>query len=82
MSLQPQVPSRHRRALPKGQREPSTNQAQATQRRDRPEEFEPRRVQDEGVDAPAEHGHAGREEAGSDRVVTGDEQGDGVGKLG
>lgn len=81
MSLQPQLPSRHRWALPKRKREPASNQAQPTQWRDWSEELEPRWVQDKSVDASAEHGHSSCEEAGSKGVVTGNEEGDRVDEL-
>lgn len=68
-------------ALAKCQRRPSCNHKQPTQRRDRTHEAKPRRIQREGVDAAAEHGHAGREKRCRDGMVARDKHHDGVDEL-
>jgi hypothetical protein len=68
-----------------GQSHPSANHAQTTQGRDRSQEPEPGRVDNQRVDAPAEHGHAGREQAAGQLVLRrglrGHQQGDRVDEL-
>lgn len=68
-------------ALAKRQRRPPRNHEQPTQRRDRPHEAKSRRIQREGVDAAAEHGHPGREKRCRDRMIACDKHYDGVHEL-
>lgn len=79
-SLQPQLPSRYRRPLPKRQRQPAPYQAQASKRRHRPQDPQ-LRVQNQCIDAPAEHGHAGRKETRRQGVISRNKQSDRVSEL-
>lgn len=82
-SLPPRPPQRGggTTALPKGQGEPAGYETEAAERGDGAEEAEALRVEGQGVQAAAEHGHAGGEEGAGDGVAAGDEQGDRVDEL-
>lgn len=54
---------------PKCQRNPASNQAQPSQRRDRAQHLKPLRVEHQQVDTAAEHRHAGDKERGGDLVL-------------
>lgn len=62
-------------SLGKSKSQPSSNQSETTNGSDRAEELEVG-VEDESIDAAAEHGHASGEETGSNGVLAGDEQSD------
>lgn len=64
---------RHNRPPPHGQRNPPPNQAQAPQRRNRPQHLEPLRIQDEQVYRAGEHGHARCKETHCDCVLRRDD---------
>jgi len=68
-------------ALAKRQRRPSCNHKQAAQRRDGAHEAKPRWVKGDGVDAAAEHGHAGRQKRCRNGVVSRDKHHDGMDEL-